>query len=314
MAQHPARAADAARRLSGSASESSSAGLALWAAAGTGVQVGLAIVASRFTLSEISPATLALLRYGVGFLFLAPAAWRAGLMPFAWRDTPALTLLGVGQFGVLVVLLNLALLYIPSASAALLFATFPFMTMLLAAALGLERVTRVKATAVLLTIVGVGFTLGAGALTLEIGADLWIGAGFALASAFSGALCSVFYRRYLQRYPTVQVSAYAMLATVVFLVPWAWGEGGLAAATQAGAAAWAAVLFIGASSALGYFLWLYALRRASPTRVTVFLALSPATAALVGFALLGEPLTAGTTIGVGLVALGLALIARRPDR
>ena len=43
---------------------------------------------------------------------------------------------------------------------------------------------------------------------------------------------------------------------------------------------WLAILFIGVSSGVGYYLWLFALRHATPTRVTVFLALSPLTAAL----------------------------------
>jgi drug/metabolite transporter (DMT)-like permease len=66
--------------------------------------------------------------------------------------------------------------------------------------------------------------------------------------------------------------------------------------------AWGAVVFIGLSSGAGYFAWLYALKHESPTRVTVFLALNPVTAALLAWALLGEPLdgwTAAATAGIG---------------
>jgi GNAT superfamily N-acetyltransferase len=48
---------------------------ALVAAAATGVQVGAAIVASRFVVGEVPPLTLALMRYAIGFLCLAPFAW-----------------------------------------------------------------------------------------------------------------------------------------------------------------------------------------------------------------------------------------------
>jgi drug/metabolite transporter (DMT)-like permease len=65
------------------------------------------------------------------------------------------------------------------------------------------------------------------------------------------------------------------------------------------------VLFIGFSSGVGYFLWLWALGHASPTRVTAFLALSPITAALLGGLLLHEPVTTGSLLGLALVALGL---------
>ena len=77
--------------------------------------------------------------------------------------------------------------------------------------------------------------------------------------------------------------------------------------------AWAAVAFVGVSSGVGYFCWLHALKHESPTRVTVFLALNPVTAALLGWALLGEPLPAQTFGALALIALGLAL-ATRPAR
>jgi drug/metabolite transporter (DMT)-like permease len=74
-----------------------------------------------------------------------------------------------------------------------------------------------------------------------------------------------------------------------------------------GAPAWGVVLFIGLSSGIGYFCWLYALKHESPTRVTVFLALNPVTAALLGRMLLGEPLPAQTVAALVLIALGLWL-------
>ena len=88
------------------------------------------------------------------------------------------------------------------------------------------------------------------------------------------------YRPYLQRYPTVPVSAFAMLASVLVLALLALAEGWPSLVTGAvRAQAWAVVAFIGVSSGVGYFLWLYALKHESPTRVTVFLALNPVTAA-----------------------------------
>src|SRR5258708_30718839 len=47
------------------------------ASAATGVQVGAAIVATRFVIGQTSPASLALLRYAIGFCCLLPAAARA---------------------------------------------------------------------------------------------------------------------------------------------------------------------------------------------------------------------------------------------
>ncbi|GEO14154.1 DMT family transporter [Microvirga aerophila] len=134
--------------------------LALAAAAATGVQVGAALVASRFVIHDIGPASLALLRYAVALLCLLPAVLLSTRTRFAFRDLLAVMVLGIVQFGVLIALLNVGLLFISSTRAALLFATFPLLTMLIAAVLGRERLTRAKGAGVVLTIVGVGLALG----------------------------------------------------------------------------------------------------------------------------------------------------------
>jgi len=102
-----------------------------------------------------------------------------------------------------------------------------------------------------------------------------------------------------------------MVASVAFLLPLATGEGLFSQETRFDAAAWGAVLFVGLASALAYFLWLYALARISPTRVTVFVSVSPPAAALLGWALLGETLSPLFLLAVACLAFGLWL-AQRP--
>lgn len=118
------------------------------------------------------------------------------------------------------------------------------------------------------------------------------------------------YRPYLQRYPTVPVSAFAMLASVAVLALLALSEGWPARIGGLSAAAWAVVGFIGLSSGVGYFLWLYALKHESPTRVTVFMALNPLTAAVLGAWLLDEAFTPWAGAALALVAAGLLLATR----
>jgi drug/metabolite transporter (DMT)-like permease len=70
---------------------------------------------------------------------------------------------------------------------------------------------------------------------------------------------------------------------------------------------WLAVLFIGMNSGIGYHLWLWSLDHTTPTKATVFLALSPVTAVALVDLRLGEPISAMTGLGLGLVALDLCL-------
>ena len=78
------------------------------------------------------------------------------------------------------------------------------------------------------------------------------------------------------------------------------------------AGGWAAVVFIGVSSGVGYYLWLWALRHTTPTKVTVFMALGPITATILGALLLDEVITAWFVGGLVCVAGGLWLAHHEP--
>jgi drug/metabolite transporter (DMT)-like permease len=271
------------------------------------------MVATRFVVDQTGPASLALLRYAIGVACLAPLVFAtAPRVRFARADLLPIALLGTVQFGVLIALLNYGLRFVPSARAALIFATFPLLTMLLAVALRHERLSAMRSLGVLATIAGVAVALGDKALAPGSGGGDWIGELAVLGSALCGAVCSVLYRPYVARYPALPMSAFAMLASVVFLAVLAVPEGFFDALPRFTPAGWAAVLFIGVGSGAGYYLWLWALRHASATEVTAFLSLSPFTAACLGAWLLGETLSASAAVGVVLVAAGLYLAYRAP--
>ncbi len=134
-----------------------------------------------------------------------------------------------------------------------------------------------------------------------------------LGSAATAALCGVLYRPYLVRSPTVSIGFVAMLASVAALVVPAFTLGS-AATIALGAPGWIVVAGIGISSAVGYFAWLWALRVDGATEVTMFLALSPLTAAALGVLILAEPLGPRLLVGLVLVIGGLWLAQRRAGR
>lgn len=275
--------------------------LAILAAAATGVQVGAAITATRFVADAISPASLAFLRYAIGVACLIPVIALTPRIRFARADIVPIALLGIGQFGLLIALLNYGLKTVPAGRGALIFASFPLLTLVFAALVGHERVTARKLAGIFLTLAGVAFALG----DKITGAGGLLGEAAILASAATGAICSVLYRPYLKRYPAFPVSAFAMIAAAAALLVPAALDDLFVAPAQLTAGAWAAIIFIGVSSGSFYVVWLWALKNIAATRVTVFLALSPITAAALGVALLGEPVTGGMIAGVACVAAGL---------
>lgn len=286
---------------------------AILAAAAVGVQVGAATVASRAVVADVGPVSLAMLRYAIGACCLLPFFFAAPRVRFAPRDLAAVAALGIGQFGIIIILLNFGLLYISSARAALLFATFPIMTLLLAAGLGHEKLSLGKTLGVAVCFAGVGLVL-LDKLALEQTAQgEWLGVVAILAAVLTGAVCSVLYRPYLQKYPTLPVSTLAMLASVVVLAFLAVPEGVGETVLRLSAGTWGVIVFIGISSGTAFFCWLWALGRLPATQVTVFLSLSPITAALLGVLLLDETLSPLMLAGLAAVVAGLLIAFAGPS-
>ncbi len=284
--------------------------LVIMAAAMTGILVGAAMVASRFAVDQTGPAGLALLRYLIGAAILAPIVFSTHKLRFERQDFLPIAILGMVQFGVLIALLNYGLQFVPAGRAALIFSSFPLMTLILGAMLGREAMTLNKTLGVLFTIVAVGVVLGE-ALFVNTGTSgEFFGSVAILASAFCGALCSVLYGPYLRKYPVLPVSFVAMLAANALLIILAVPEGIVDALPKINQTGWLAILFDGLASALGYFLWLWALAHTTATRVTVFMSLSPLTAAILGALFLDEALTPGIILALALMAFGLWLSHR----
>jgi drug/metabolite transporter (DMT)-like permease len=290
---------------------------ALLVAAGVGVQVGAGIAASRWLVGDLGPVGLTFLRYAIGLASLLPlVAWSGGhLWPrqFGLREGARIGVLGVMQFGVLIALLNLGLRHLDAGLGALLFATFPLLTLALATALGYERFDAALAAGVGVSIIGVGIALGVH--PPPPGARVAFGAACVLGAALCGAGCSVAYRPLLQRHAMLPMGTFAMAAAVLALAPVALAGGLPARALALDGMQWAVLVAVGVSSGIGYWAWLWALKHTAPTQATAFLALSPVTASLIGALALDEPLGAGLLAGITCIGAGLLVVARRnPSR
>jgi drug/metabolite transporter (DMT)-like permease len=286
--------------------------LALTAAALAGLQVGAATFVTHFVITEAGPGSLALFRYLIALFIILPIAARR-LPAMRRADIVPIGLLGIGQFGLLILFLNISIQKLDPGRTTLIFATFPILTMIFAVAIGRERFTWRGSAGIVMTVVGVALSVGT-LLDFHNGnASQWVGAGAALLSAIIGAVCSVGYRPYLQRNPTVAVSFTAMTAAVVFLLVPSFFEGLFSGWSGFSTAGWAAIAFIGASSGVGYILWLHALSALPASNVAAFLGLSPMLAVGLSALFLDAPYTAADTVGLFLVLAGLAVALWRSN-
>ena len=172
---------------------------------------------------------------------------------------------------------------------------------------GREALSPAKSLGVVLSFLGVAIALGESAWAGTPPREAWVGTLAVLAAALCGAVCSVFYGPYLERYPTLPIGTLAMAAAAIVLAIMAVPEGLFIEVPALNPLGWSLVVLIGLTSSIGFLLWLFALKHTTPTRVTAFLALSPITAALLDVAVLHEPLSAGTLAGTVAVVAGLCI-------
>src|SRR3979409_1584910 len=158
---------------------------------------GTAAAITRYLAGNTDPVTMAILRWGIGFCCMLPAAL---LLRARWpqqRDLPAVAALGFCFFGVFFVLYNIAMSYTTAARASLALATLPLHTMLIAALLGIEPLTKRKSLGVCVAVLGVVAALASGLSAAPVGA--WRGelimTGAVLCMAFYNVWSCPFIRR-----------------------------------------------------------------------------------------------------------------------
>ena len=148
---------------------------------------GTAAAVTRYLVGNADAITLAILRWGIGFLCVLPVALGLRVRWPPRADWPAVAALGVCYFGLFFVLYNIAVSYTTAARASLALSTLPLQTMLVAALLGIEPLTLRKTAGVLVAMLGVLAALASGVSAAPAGA--WRGE-----LIMTGAvLCMAFY-------------------------------------------------------------------------------------------------------------------------
>jgi drug/metabolite transporter (DMT)-like permease len=265
---------------------------------------GTAAAVTRYLVGDADPLTLAVLRWGIGFLCVLPVAL---LLRVRWpmrRDWPAVAALGICFFGLFFILYNIAVGYTTAARASLALSTLPLQTMLIAALLGAEPLSLRKSAGVGVAMLGVFAALASGLSQAPAGA--WRGELIMTAAVLCMAVYNVLARPLMQR-----SSALGFLT-----VGMGFGAAGLTLAGAAtnrisvladfGAPQWIAGVYLGVGGgALAFILWVLALQRATPTQVANTMTLNPIAAALLATQLVDEPITLNLVAGVIAVCLGI---------
>lgn len=274
---------------------------------------GANFVLGGFVLQDMSPLWAAAVRFVLGVMLLFAIAGLRGERLWAPLRQYAATYLMLGVVGI--VAFNLfffeALRYTSANNAALIMATNPLLTTLLAALILNERPGARHLLALPVALAGVAVVVTQGrlgnllALHFSSGDLLMFGA-----DAF-WALYNVFCRRYMPQASPLVNTAWITAAGALVLLCVALGSGEHLALPAAKAALSMAVMAVG-GTVLAYLFWSIGIARLGAARTAIFLNLVPVFAMLLGAVVASTP-TAAQLAG-GLLVLGGVTISMLPMR
>lgn len=251
----------------------------------------------------------------LGFLRLAAASLLfAGLARFRghdlrgpWRQDRS-AFLAAGLLGVLLNQVGFlwGLKLTAPSHAALLYALTPTLVLLLGWVRGTERPTMRKGIGILVAFSGVAALFQGRQATLPPG---WIwGDLLVLLAVGAWAGYTVVSRPLAVRHGAERATALSILVGSAMFLPL--GLGSLPGFQWEGIplSAWMGALYLGiVASVVMYLLWFHALRLQEPSRVAIAANGQPVLTALLGWALLGQPIAPGFGVGALLVVSGVVL-------
>lgn len=283
--------------------------LPVFAAALSSILGGSSAVAIRYVIDDSDPISIAFLRCGGAGIAMAVVMFAATKARVLRRDLAPVAALGVLMFGGFGYLFSAGLAYVPAARGALVVAAMPILVLVLATAMGRERMTLAKAVGAALGFAGVFIALGDRA---SAGPEAWRGDLLLLGAALAGTFHAVLSVPYLRRNAALPVMVVQLLAGSVALVAVLVVRGDpLAGLVQFSPNQWFVVfwiMFVGGMAS--FYMWFWALERVPASAVALTISFNPVAAAVGGAMLLSEPVTLNLLLGLVAIAVGLAVAAR----
>jgi len=279
---------------------------------------GANVVAVKAILSDVPPILFAFVRFGTAFLvLLAVLRWREGSVGLPSGDIVPMLLLGLAGFGLYQDLWATALGRTTASNSALITAATPVSTMLIAAAVGSDTLSRPK-------VLGAAIAL-TGAVSVVYATH---GIGFTGASAgdlmtFAATICWACYVAFgtpvLRRHSPLRTATWAIGLGCLGMLPLALWQATTFDVSRIHASTVGLFLFCSLLAAAAANVVMFeAVKVLGPARTMLFQFLVPAFAVMLASILLGEAIVLAQVLGGLIIVTGIlvsrmgAVTVRRP--
>ena len=267
---------------------------------------GLGFVAIRVADLELSPTSLALLRWliaSVGFLAVLP--FTKSKAPFERRDLPRLVVLALTNVAGYNLAVNYAEKSISSGLTSILVALGPVFMVVLSSFVLRERIGKRVVYALMLAVLG---SILLSFADLNLNGSAISGSAEAILGALFYAVFTVASKPLIQKYGALPVCIWASVLGTAFLLPFASSEF-LHQVSSLSLEGWSALLYLSIiSSVVGYLVYYTMIGRGAISTLSVQLYLIPIVSVIAGVLILHEQVTVLMLIGgaATLAAVGLA--------
>jgi len=274
----------------------------------------LSFIWIKIALTDMSPVTLIVLRYAMGFLILLGAAfWRGEFSQMKRGDLKSMVILGLVGIVLQQYLQVTGQVTADANVAAFLASAAPAFTVVLAAVWLRETVGGWQIIGVLLATLGAGIVAIGGDLHMLFQSELvnW-GNILVLLSSVVWAIYTVLTRKLVVDRPPILIAGGMLFFGWLFSMPaWIFREGWLEIA-QINPDAWIALVCVGIfSTAVTYLLYSHALKLAPASRLLAIQNIEPLIATIAAFVILDEPVTITLLVGGLAILFGVFLAEKR---
>ncbi|MDG2033447.1 MAG: DMT family transporter [Rhodospirillales bacterium] len=284
-------------------------------AAFSSLSAGISIVGTRLILPETDPQSMAAIRFGIGALCLMPFLVVGFCKnPIAPTDWPPVIFLGALFFGLFTFLFNASLALTTAAHGAVGLATSPIITLVLAWVLGREGMTKMKMICVVLAFLGVAVAVSDSLVATASGTDILIGDSLMLLAALTVSIYTIYAKPYIMKYGGIYFTAVVMAIGVIALIAASPLVGFPIQVPDFTNAEWGVMLFLGViGAAVQFAAFIWALGRIPPSTVGITLTLTPISAFIFAWPVLGEVISYQALVGLLFVVTAIIIMNRQPQ-
>ncbi len=269
-------------------------------------------IAGKIALESMPPVLLYGLRISMAGVLMMPVyLWQRRTSPPTWtrRDLPLMVTVGIFGVSLNQFLFVVGLSRTSVAHAAIFANMSPFLVLILASAIGLEKLTARKLAGVVVSLAGV--------ILLRVvdarphGESTFWGDLLTFLGALAFAIFTVVGKPSARKYGSIPVNTVAYVGGALLMAPVTIWEATHFPLATVPRAAWLSIFYMAlVSSVIAYLIYYYALAHMEASRLSAFNYLLPAMATLLGWWTLGEQITAWTAAAGAVIFGGIYMVER----